>query len=424
MKSKNYWRYLAIIILIFSSVLLSACGNNSSNTKKNAATETESQKFISFVAADKTNWDLEVAFGDYKYTMAINLEEDNTLKLIGTCVGRNESQGAGQAGGMGGGMGGFGEPGAAEEEPTATVTQAPPLSEEDMAAKGFEINGTWTYEDGWGYTLVFNDGNNTTITANYDKASSRQYFYYELAPTVDGQQQAAVQVQFQAEDRKFRSEMASDYVIAEERNAEYIFIGSGKSGMGNAIKATLYCEKDGTVSVVSLNGSSTTFSRGTWTKDETTAKLVVKTGDLESFADYCDISGKEGYRLKYVSSGGVGGSTTITCYAAAADGVNTSDYVAADFEGTTVHTLTCVEGDYTIELTEKGFLNVYSKGTLFESSTYSYDATTDIYTLTLSGVPYTTTKTDAVYSLTGTLTQEAVNPFTPAVSDTRTFTFQ
>lgn len=133
-------------------------------------------------------------------------------------------------------QGGGGQEEQAEETEEKEET---PLTDEEKEEKNFTIEGTWSYEEGWGYTLSFDDGRDTTITADFDKASSCQYFYYDVAPAIDGQQQEAVQVQFQAEDREFRKEMAEDYVISEERNAKYMFEASGNTATGNAMKITI-----------------------------------------------------------------------------------------------------------------------------------------------------------------------------------------
>ena len=464
MRWKTYRGHMATMCMVSCAVLLSACGNSSGDSGDKKTSDSEQSKYVlTFVAADKTNWDKEVTFGDYDYTLAVNLEEDNTLKLLGTCVGQAEPEAEAQ-----GGMPDFGKQGSDEDKdgpgqegqdpegqnpegqapegqnpegqnpegkapegedsdkkaPEKDAQEDKAMSESEMDEKDFEIDGTWSYEEGWGYTLVFEDGSDTTITADFDKASSRQYFYYDMVPDIEGQDVKPVQVQFQAEDRKFRSEMADDYVISEERNAKYYFKGSGKTGMGNATSISVYCEEDGTVAVVSLSGSTTTYSRGTWSEDEASHQLNLMVGDTDISADYCDVAGKEGYRINYEVSG-MGGSTSVVCYAPVAEGMKSEDYKAEDFEGAVTHTLTCPEGDYTIELTEKGFLNVYSEGTPVESSVYSYDEAGDVYTMTLGGTEVKTAKNGNAYTVTGSFTKSNGMPMGgEAVPDTRTFTFQ
>lgn len=414
---------LILAMALASSALTAGCGKDSIGTDniKTNVDEEHSEYMLSFVAADKTNWDLEINLGDYAYTLAVNLDDDNTFVLEGTCVGKAKEE-------ANSGMGGFGGAEPAKEEPEEVPVEED--TDKDYSVYDFDIAGTWSYEDGWGYTLSFEDNSGTVVTANYDKASSRHYFYYDLAPTVDGVQVEAKQVQFQVQDQEFRKTMADDYVIAEERTAQYIFTASGADATGNASKTTIYCMEGGKAAVEILRGSSTSYSTGTWTEDESIHNLTLNINDTEYMADYCDITGKEGYRLKYESSGGMGGfggnSATI-CYAVIADDMNVADYTASDFEGETIHTLACPEGDYTIELTEKGYLNVYSDGSTVESATYTYDEAADVYTLILGGESCTTTKEGDIYSVTGSFTKQQGGFMPPeqqnSEPDTRTFSF-
>ncbi len=431
-------RVIALLLAagISSAAFMTGCANQSNGTSK-VTEQKESNYVLSFVAADKTNWDQVVTIGNHTYTIAVNLSDDNSFELKGTCVGIAEE--TGQQEGMA--APGTGAPDMQETEPVSPGTEdsraadsdtdnsgeksaqtedAGSKSTEDLTAYDFTINGTWSYEDGWGYTLTFDDGQDTSVTANFDKASSRQYFYYDLAPTVDGEAQEAVQVQFQAKDVEFRNEMADDYVIAEERNATYIFEGNGNSQTGNAINIKIYCEEDGTVAVLSQNGSTMTYSGGTWTEDTSTHEFTIDAGGPIT-ADYCDISGKEGYRLNYTSTGGMGPSTTLTCYLPLAEGITSDDYTDEDFEGTVVKNLTCTEADYTIELTEKGFLKVCSEGTVNETSTYTYNEGADTYSLIIGGQTYNTTKNGDTYTVDVKIT---VTSMFGTEEYERTFTFQ
>lgn len=388
-KSRFHLSLLAISLAVIT--VLSGCNQTKEiKTNNNAAT---SDYVLSFVAADKTNWDLEVTYGTHVYTIATNLKKDNTFVLEGTCVGEAEIvEGENSQAGFAG-----------ANQPNDTRKEEQAKDKTDYSMYDFDLTGTWSYEKGWGYTLNFEDTNNTVVTADYDKASSRQYFYYNLAPVIQGEQQSSFLIQFQANDIAFRSEMAADYVIAEERNATYIFKASGKTQTGNQIRMNIYCMENGNATVINQSGSSTTYQIGSWTEDKTNHILSLTIGDTTTVAEYCGISGKEAYRMSVTSSGGFGPATTILCYLPLVDGLKASDYVDSDFEGDTVKTLVCPENDYSIILTEKGILKVMSGGTVSEKSTYTYDVASDVYKLVVGKEEYQTTKEDGIYSVDITL---------------------
>lgn len=366
MKNKKVMACLLAMSLACSMSMMTGCGGTDDagkgakdNTKQE---QQQNDDVLTFVAADKTNWDKEVALGGYGFKLALHLNEDNTLTLEGTCVGEAEEEqgmmgpGGGMPGGdMGGGMPGGDEAGTPADgeanapdgngagtpadggeggqanEPAGDMADDKSSAGGDFSQYDFEIGGTWEYETGWGYTLTLDDGNNTTITANFDKASSRQYFYYDMEPTIGGTKAEKTQVQFQAEDRNFRSEMAADYTTAEERNAKYIFEGKGNSATGNAVKSQVYCQENGTVAVITLSGSSTTYSTGTWEEDEDAHKMIITMDGEETTAYYSAAAGKEGYCLLVTSSGGPGPASYLLCYCPLTEGVSASDFTEADF---------------------------------------------------------------------------------------------
>ena len=102
-------------------------------------------------------------------------------------------------------------------------------------------------------------------------------------------------------------------------------------------------------------------------------------------ADYCDVSGKEGYRITYNSD---------TMYASVS-GAEIS-YTDEDFNGKTVMTLQCAEQDYTVALTEKGFAVVMKDGQV--DSTGKYTEQDGVYTIVLGD--------DTFVSENGTITLE------------------
>ena len=92
-------------------------------------------------------------------------------------------------------------------------------------------------------------------------------------------------------------------------------------------------------------------------------------------ADYCDVSGKEGYRITYNSD----------AMYASVSGAEIS-YTDEDFNGKTVLTLQCAEQDYTVALTEKGFAVVMKDGQV--DSTGKYTEQDGAYTIILDGESY------------------------------------
>lgn len=311
-------------------VLLAACGGGAENTS--AGTASGSDDALTFVAADKTNWDKAVSIGDYAYNIAAVLNDDGTVTMTATCAGEGAS----------------GEP----EEGV------------DYSANSFIKTGTWIKEEGYGYTVTI-DG--YTAKTDYDKASARQYIYMEIE---NGGETSGL-VQLQAKDVAFRDEMADDYEDFEIRDAQYIFTASGTSGNGNATQTKVYLEKDGSANAIVQQGSSPTYTRGAWT--ENADKTLTVTLGSELSADYCDEPGREGYRLTYNGS---------TMYASVS-GAEIA-YADSDFDGETVRTLSCPERDYTVELTEKGVVSVFdSSGSKAASGRWTEED--GVLTITLGG---------------------------------------
>ena len=342
---------LILFLMLCCAVLLTACGGDTAQPKATDA-PAKAANVLTFVAADKTNWDKEITIGDYNYTLAVNLEDGGKLTLVATCTGLPEAGGGESSGGSGGNQNA--EP---TEEPKV-------LTDAEKAAQNFTQTGTWSYEKGYGYTIEINGYKTKT---SYDKPSARQVFYAVI--TNNGAPSGLTQ--FQAKDTGFRSEMAADYADYEERDAQYIFGGTGSTATGNASSTKVYLEKDGVANSIVQSGSSPTYTRGTWKENADKSLTINLSGEYT--ADYCDVAGKEGYRLTYNSQ---------TMYS------NTAvEYTDADFNGATLKTLQCAEGDYTVELTEKGFAVIYKNGEKNTTAKYTEDG--DNITIVLDGTAYT-----------------------------------
>lgn len=358
MKSITGIRRMIAAILAICLVLLTGCTGDVEPTTPGTDPVTEEYK-LTFVVADKTNWDKVINIGDYAYTVSVNFNEDGTLAVVGTCVDRAQAQSGGQ-----GGPGGSG--GGESEETDPPETQAP-MTDAEKAAQNFTKTGTWVYETGYGYTVTI-DG--YTTKTNWNKASGRHYFYAEL----NHNGVSTGLIQFQGKDSDFRKEVAADYVDFEERDAKLIFTTTGTTGNGNASSTFLYLENDGTVNSVVNSGSSTTYTRGAWVENADKS-LTVNLGGSVYNVDYCDVAGKEGYRITYSSA-------TMYYTLSGAEVAYTDE----DFNGKTVATLHCAEQDYTLVLTEKGFAVLMEGNSTAVAGKYVKNG--DVYTVTLEGVAY------------------------------------
>ncbi len=341
-----------LFLMLCCAVLLTACGGDTAQPKVTETPAKAAAPVLTFVAADKTNWDKEITIGDYAYTLAVNLEDGGKLTLVATCTGLPAA--GGESGGSGGSGGESAEP---TEEPVV-------LTDEQKAAQNFTQTGTWTYEKGYGYTVTING---YTTKTSYDKASARQQFYAVI--TNNGAPSGLTE--FQAKDVAFRSEMAADYADYEVRDAQYIFSGTGSTATGNASSTKVYLEKDGVANSIVQSGSSPTYTRGTWTENADKSLSINLSGAYS--ADYCDVAGKEGYRLTY-NNQTMYSNTAVT-------------YEDVDFDGATLKTLYCAEQDYTVNLTEKGFAVIYKNGEKNTTAKYTEDG--DNITIVLDGTPYT-----------------------------------
>ncbi len=270
------------------------------------------------------------------------------------------------------------------------------------------MGGSWTEEKGWGYTVKFNDGNNTEIVVNFDKTSGRHYFYYYMSPEIGGEKAAETLVKFEAKDSAYRKSLNANYVVNEERKCTYMFRGGAEGGSGNLSSAYVYLMPNG--GVVSLSGTSNSLTyngKGNWTEDKQNHVISGKIGTTDFTTNaYCDVAGREGYRMKYTVSGGFGGSSTMTLYASCDTSKYTWDrYVSSDFEGEVVETWNGAEGasaDYILELTAKGYVNIKEGSKTVFSSTYTKEGDTII----IDGEEF-------VDSIHITWTVKGGNPFTP-----------
>lgn len=350
--------FMLSCLLTGSLAMLAGCGPEEEPVDPDAAV-------LNFVAVDGTNWDADVTIEQKTFKLSLDLNADNTLSLAGTCTGKVQSSG-GQGGGFPGGF--SAEPESEEEEQESEDT--------DYSVYDFTIGGTWTEETGWGYILTMDDASDTVIHVNFDKTSGRHYFYYYIAPTLDGTQAGETLTRMEARDSEYRKTLDADYQIYEERTCTYLFRGGQEGGSGNLSSAWVYLMPDG--SLVSISGTSNSLTyngKGSWKEDKTAHVITMDiAGTVYQTNAYCDIAGREGYRMEYTVSS-FGGSSSMNLYASCDVSQYTWDlYTDEDFEGKTF--LVLESGDYRLELTEKGYANVVeAQGTSKAfSGTFTQDA--------------------------------------------------
>ncbi len=354
-----------ICIAVCCLALLAACGGGAKNQ---APAPAAGGAPLVFVGADQTNWDKALGIGDYSYYIALVLNDDGTVTMNATCAGAGPS----------------GEP----------------QSTEDFSVNDFTQTGSWTKEEGYGYTITLGD---YTTKTDYDRASARQYIYIEIK---NGDASSGL-VLLMAKDISFRTEIAADYDIFEARDAQYVFSANGTSGNGNATQTKIYLEKDGAANLASQMGASGSYSRGTWSENADKT-LTVKLGAAEYIADYCDIAGKEGYRLNYNSS---------SMYASAT-GADVA-YTDKDFDGETIRTLSCGERDYTVELTEKGIAAVYNSANVRVASG-RYTEESGVLSIMLAGNTYVS-DAEGNITLSFTVVSSGGGPFRRSTTVERSF---
>lgn len=363
MKKKKMGVVVGLLVCAFAAMLAFAacdsCGKKPDET--DAA-------MLTFVAVDKSNFDKEITFtpdveeGQTKYTytykLAVKLYDGGKMAFDGTCVKKAEATSGGNQGGGGFPGGGFpGGPAAVQRNAEGGETNAPA---EELNGYNFKTEGTWAEEIGYGYTLNFAKADDipsgAVVHTNFDTITGRHYFYADIAPVINGKRVNAASVQMEAKDSAYMKKLASDYKTYEERTATYMF--SGGSGR-TSVK--IYLLPEGKVHMFTESGDSKTVVGGaSWTEDKTAKKITLTVGSDRYTSAYCDIAGKEGYRITYSGA---------DCF------TNTSAvYVNEDFEGKTLYEFRgfyestggfpgagTTRNDLTLTLTDKGLAVIRNK---------------------------------------------------------------
>lgn len=401
MKKRKLLIVAGLLVCMLATMLgLTACGDK--------------EPMLTFVAADKTNYDKEITFTPnvdegqtkytYTYTFALKLNADGKASLEGTC----KKKAAPTTNQGGGGNSPF--PGQASIAAVEAKNES-----EDLSGFNFKSEGTWEAESGPGYKITFENKDDIPsgkeIHTNYDKYTGRHYFYADVAPTINGKRVAATQIQFQAKDSEFGKTLPSDYKTYEERTAKYAFSGASGNGM-----VAFYMLDGGKVFMQTTNGSSSSVVSGATWSENASAKEVTLTVNGKNYASfYCGTSGKEGYRINYNGT---------DCFSAS------HQYTNQDFEGNTLYSLT---GSYkaaggfpgasetttelVLTLTDKGYAVIRNAKTGATVSTGKYTKTGEDISVDVGKGAIAATKTGDSYTVSLTISVSVQRGPSVSVSD-------
>ncbi len=417
MKSFVKKTLLASLTLFASAGLLVACGGGEEEPS-------ESTDVLNFVAVSTSGWDVDTTVGTHTYKFALNLKQDQTLEFKAVCTG--EAQQGGQ-GGFPGGPGGGGFPGFGAYKGSVNANAEAPVDGEgegegeaeeetpvDYSEFDFSYTGTWSEETGYGYIINYN---NKTIHVDYIKNQGRHQFY-DIVSTDEGN----ATVWFQARDSEYRSKLASDYKVWDERDSTYIFTGTTTGNNGSIAFAYLYCHSDGSVVFNTASGADRKITLGlTWSLSNIVLSIV--DGDTTYTADNSINTAHPGYRLNYSS---------IAFFCSTSSSVTWEEMTHGDFDGATKYQFV---GSYTTSGPDGGTKNVemnctvndtvfiYSSNSLMKKGTYTFDEVADQFTFNFEGEdPATSTKDGNSYvysfqiviqSFFGTSTIDVTLTYTP-----------
>ncbi len=394
----------ALALLVGTFVAGSICGITACTEKEPDSTPPPaSDVVLNFVAVTKTSWDADTTFvspineKDYNltYNLSLDLKKDKTLKLTGVCKSGSEKT---QGGNTGGGPGGPGGPGGMPmmvAEAEGGESETPAIT--DWTPYNFTMNGTWSEEAGWGYTVKID---NTTIKVDYDLIQGRHNFYYYIAPTINNKKAEEVLVQMQAKDSEYRKTLASNYETYHKKESKYeLYAGGDKS------KLNIYLMEDKTVASYSGSGSSQSFSgKGSWSIDEATHTMTITSaGKTYVSNDFVEGVGYRFSGLSAGSSGPGGGSSTMTGFVSMSATKKSNELTDKDFEGETILALAGkdekTQDDYTMEITKNGWAVLYNaSGSRFVVCKYEKNAEGN-YEITYGENKFTSTKTDSTVTL-------------------------
>ena len=198
------------------------------------------------------------------------------------------------------------------------------VKKENLEQYNWSVNGTCTYEKGYGYKIVFNDEGKTEVHTDFDKTEGRHEFYYRVKIG-----ETSSVLKFQAKDPTFKDQLAKDYKKWDERDSKYIFYAKATGNNNSVATAYIYLhETNNEVTVNTPNGANRSLSFGMKWEDRN-GQIVVKDGETEYLVDKSVANAEhQGLRLIY------GGNTY---YCSLNPEVKWKKLTTADFEGANTH---------------------------------------------------------------------------------------
>ena len=198
------------------------------------------------------------------------------------------------------------------------------VKKENLEQYNWSVNGTCTYEKGYGYKIVFNDEGKTEVHTDFDKTEGRHEFYYRVQIG-----ETSSVIKFQAKDPTFKDQLAKDYKKWDERDSKYIFYAKATGNNNSVATAYIYLhETNNEVTVNTPNGANRSLSFGMKWEDRN-GQIVVKDGETEYLVDKSVANAEhQGLRLIY------GGNTY---YCSLNPEIKWKKLTTADFEGANTH---------------------------------------------------------------------------------------
>ena len=359
----------AIFVLVCLAFSFAACG---SSEDPDPGME-QDNIVLTFTAQVKSARNAVVAVGDYAYAFELNLYDDKTLDLKCTAIG-DKSLATVAGGGVNAGV--------SFDDLTDHV------GSEEFAKYNIEYDGTWSEEEGWGYTVKLNDADKSEIKVDYDSLTGRHTFFYYIAPVVDEVQVSDTLIKFMAEDSSYRKKLASDYETYHVHESTYQFYAYAADG-SRYNRREMYLMPDGSVANYYEEGSEESYDGlGTWSETQDHVITIVSGGITYVSNKY---DPELGYRFPKAQSDNSGfisitddyKSNQLTDYIFDGDVVDTINGTGAVIKqnGSDVEP---AYADYTLQLTEKGTAKIVdASGSELASGTYTGEAGS--YTVTIGG---------------------------------------
>lgn len=169
-----------------------------------------------------------------------------------------------------------------------------------------EVSGTWSYEEGWGYTLTFDDG--TEVVASYrseDKSMYFDYAYsydYNIVPTDSSLKTIAKKdtgnITLEYRDKEFVPD--ANYKLPNERYATHVLKGYGTFESWTS-EVNIYCQDSGECIIDYKSNFASGTEKGTWKLDETTHLLTLNMDNNKTIRGMYDAA-TDSYAIVYYTA--------------------------------------------------------------------------------------------------------------------------